>query len=191
MGVIDMHLSCPVVSLQDESDPAMAAYRTAYRLFPGCHLPLVYLAMEQTKLNNVTMAEQHLMQAQEVCNTDPLIFNELGVLLYRAKQYVGFVQVLLFRPAEYRFLALLSAIPPRSPCTLCLFPTHSVNVCRLARPFVCLSVRSVLCAMSVSLPFCVIWCVRYEAALENFLAVMKAVQCIPPVRSRVPSLLRL
>ena len=67
----------------------MAAYRTAYRLFPGCHLPLVYLAMEHTKLNNVTMAEQYLMLARGVCSFDPLVSNELGTLMYRTKQYVA------------------------------------------------------------------------------------------------------
>lgn len=33
-------------AMQDESDQAMAAYRTATRLFIGCHLPLLCLGME-------------------------------------------------------------------------------------------------------------------------------------------------
>ena len=38
---------------QDESDQAMAAYRTAARLFPGCHLPALCIGMEYRRTNNL------------------------------------------------------------------------------------------------------------------------------------------
>ena len=37
---------------------AMAAYRTAARLFPGLHLPLVGMGMEYQRMNNLHLAEQ-------------------------------------------------------------------------------------------------------------------------------------
>jgi anaphase-promoting complex subunit 6 len=64
----------------------MMAYRTAIRLFPGCHLPLVYLGMEYTKSGNVNMGEQYLQLARSVCSTDPLVSNELGTLRFKQQR---------------------------------------------------------------------------------------------------------
>eukprot|EP00741_Cyanophora_paradoxa_P021394 tig00021350_g20653.t1 len=65
----------------------MAAYRTASRLFVGCHLPLVYIGMEYMRTNNVSIAEQFFSQAIDICPTDPLVSNELGVVAFQKKQY--------------------------------------------------------------------------------------------------------
>ncbi len=43
---------------------AMAAYRTAARLFPGLHLPLVGMGMEYQRMNNLHLAEQMFVQAR-------------------------------------------------------------------------------------------------------------------------------
>ncbi|CAL8472035.1 g11577 [Coccomyxa elongata] len=72
---------------QDESDQAMAAYRTAARLFPGLHLPLLGMGCEYARMNNTTLAEQLLLSAHHMCPQDPLPCNELGCLLFRAKNY--------------------------------------------------------------------------------------------------------
>lgn len=77
---------------QDESDQAMAAYRTASRLFPGCHVPLLYIAMEYLRTNNNNMAMQCIRQARQVCSSDPLIFNELGVVCYNEGKYESAIQ---------------------------------------------------------------------------------------------------
>jgi anaphase-promoting complex subunit 6 len=61
----------------------MAAYRSAFRLFPGCHLPLVGMAMECSRQKNGALAEQYLQQAHALCPWDPLVLNELGVLKSR------------------------------------------------------------------------------------------------------------
>jgi len=79
---------------QDESDQAMAAYRTSLRLFTGSHLPLLYMGMEYLRNNNILQARRQLDQAQAICGTDPLVFNEIGVSLYREKKYAEAVQVL-------------------------------------------------------------------------------------------------
>jgi len=72
---------------QDESDQAMAAYRTASRLFIGSHLPVLCTAIEYLRTNNVSLAEQFLRQAHAMCATDPLVLNELGVVEYRKMRY--------------------------------------------------------------------------------------------------------
>ncbi|KAG0597202.1 hypothetical protein M758_UG320200 [Ceratodon purpureus] len=72
---------------QDESDQAMAAYRTAARLFAGCHLPALCIGMEYLRTNNLNLAEQFFLQARSICPTDPLVFNELGVMAYRNRDY--------------------------------------------------------------------------------------------------------
>jgi len=74
---------------QDESDQAMAAYRTAARLFAGCHLPLLCIGMEYQRTNNLHLAGQFCEQARALCPTDPLVFNELGVLAYRNRDFAA------------------------------------------------------------------------------------------------------
>ena len=87
-------------------------------LFAGCHLPLTYIGMEYIRTNNLTLAEQvplsqrtttyrchlaaqhvgnlcrivvrqFLEQARTVCSTDPLVFNELGIILYKQCKYAN------------------------------------------------------------------------------------------------------
>ncbi|KAL0301258.1 UNVERIFIED_CONTAM: Anaphase-promoting complex subunit [Sesamum radiatum] len=72
---------------QEEGDQAMSAYRTAARLFPGCHLPTLYIGMEYMRTHSFKLAEQFFMQAQVVCPSDPLVYNELGVVAYHMKEY--------------------------------------------------------------------------------------------------------
>lgn len=74
--------------LQDESDQAMASYRTSYRLFPGCHLPLLCMGIECARQKNHSLCEQYLQQAREMCPWDPTTTNELGVAKYREGEYV-------------------------------------------------------------------------------------------------------
>jgi anaphase-promoting complex subunit 6 len=47
---------------QDESDQALAAYRTAARLFPGLHQPLLGMGREYQHMNNHLLAEQMYLQ---------------------------------------------------------------------------------------------------------------------------------
>uniref|UniRef100_A0A803LVT7 Anaphase-promoting complex subunit 6 n=1 Tax=Chenopodium quinoa TaxID=63459 RepID=A0A803LVT7_CHEQI len=67
----------------EEGDQAMLAYRTAARLFPGCHLPTLYIGMEYMRTHSFKLAEQ----AQTICSSDPLVYNELGVVAYHMKEY--------------------------------------------------------------------------------------------------------
>ncbi|KAL1299754.1 anaphase-promoting complex subunit 6 isoform X1 [Arachis ipaensis] len=72
---------------QEEGDQAMSAYRTAARLFPGCHLPALYIGMECMRTHSYKLAEQFFMQAKETCPSDPLVCNELGVVAYHMQEY--------------------------------------------------------------------------------------------------------
>ncbi|KVI10531.1 Tetratricopeptide-like helical, partial [Cynara cardunculus var. scolymus] len=79
---------------KEEGDQAMSGYRTAARLFPGkedsmreipklkaliSHSFTFFLSLSGTLL--------FFMQAKAICPSDPLVYNELGVVAYHMKQY--------------------------------------------------------------------------------------------------------
>eukprot|EP00887_Chlorella_sp_A99_P002438 scaffold10.g2438.t1 len=66
---------------------AMAAYRTAARLFPGLHAPLLGMGMEYLRMNNLGLAETCFAQAAKLCPSDPAVAHELGALAYRSHHY--------------------------------------------------------------------------------------------------------
>ncbi|XP_019187177.1 PREDICTED: anaphase-promoting complex subunit 6 [Ipomoea nil] len=72
---------------REEGDQAMSAYRTAARLFPGCHLPTLYIGMEYMRTHSFKLAEQFFIQAKTICPLDPLVYNELGVVAYHMNEY--------------------------------------------------------------------------------------------------------
>ena len=90
---------------QDETDQAMAAFRTASRLFPGLHIPLLGMGLEYIRMNNLSLAEQMLLRAYRRCPADPAVSHELGSLALRQGQYNDAVQwlhkALLQIPQEY------------------------------------------------------------------------------------------
>lgn len=67
---------------EGEHDQAISAYSTAARLFMGTHLPPLFLGMQNLLLNNMTLADEFLKTAYELCKTDPLLLNEMGVVCY-------------------------------------------------------------------------------------------------------------
>ena len=67
---------------EGEHDQAIAAYSTAVRLFQGTHLPHLFLGMQNLQLNNLQLAQEFLSRAHELCDTDPLVLNELAVVFY-------------------------------------------------------------------------------------------------------------
>ena len=102
---------------EGEHDQAIAAYSTAARLFQGSHLPQLFLGMQHLALNNMSLAHEYLCGAYAMStgaasgsvpaipmNTsgglaplggDPLVLNELGVVLYHQNHLEGAVE--LFR----------------------------------------------------------------------------------------------
>lgn len=67
---------------EGEHDQAISAYSTAARLFMGTHLPQLFLGMQNHMLNNMTLADEFLKTAYELCESDPLLLNEMGIVLY-------------------------------------------------------------------------------------------------------------
>lgn len=70
----------------DETDQAMAGYRTAARLFPGLYEPLLGMGLEYSKMNNFPLAEQMLIAAYAKCPKNASIAHELGTLCYRSSK---------------------------------------------------------------------------------------------------------
>ncbi|SJL04405.1 uncharacterized protein ARMOST_07771 [Armillaria ostoyae] len=72
---------------EDEHDHAITAYSTCARMFTGTHLPLMFIGMEHLTLSNTSLAEESLSAARHMCDTDPLLINELGVLAFSQGKY--------------------------------------------------------------------------------------------------------
>lgn len=71
---------------QDESDQAMVAYRTAAKLFPGCHFCPLFVGMECARTNNLPLAVRYFDNAKEICPSDPLVYHEVGVVHYKNQE---------------------------------------------------------------------------------------------------------
>jgi anaphase-promoting complex subunit 6 len=111
---------------EGEHDQAIAAYSTAARLFQGSHLPQLFLGMQHLALNNMSLAHEYLCAAYAMSSGspsgslttipnapssglpslggDPLVLNELGVVLYHQSHLESAAD--LFRQA----LALASSL---------------------------------------------------------------------------------
>ena len=71
----------------DETDQAMAAYRTAARLFPGLYEPHLGMSLEYSKMNNMALAEKMCKIAYSKCPRDPSVLHEMGTLAYKNGRY--------------------------------------------------------------------------------------------------------
>eukprot|EP00392_Amoebophrya_sp_AT5.2_P006948 g6960.t1 len=85
-------------AMQEESDQALAAYRTAGRLFPASHLPHLFLGMEYVRTSNLVLGEQALKMGLSAAPEDPALWNELGVCAFEKQDYRQAVE--LFRRAH-------------------------------------------------------------------------------------------
>ena len=74
-------------ALQDESEPALAAYRTAMRLHPASHLPPLAMVPLMQASGQVALAKQYLELAMSRCPFDPLVYHEAGVLEYNTGSF--------------------------------------------------------------------------------------------------------
>lgn len=74
---------------EGEHDQAMAAYFTASKLMPRCHLPLLYIGLEYGKTHNPTLAERFLTQALTLSPDDPFVKQEMGVIVYQNGDHIA------------------------------------------------------------------------------------------------------
>lgn len=78
---------------EGEHDQAISAYATAARLFQGTHLPQLFLGMQNLSLHNLPLAREYLQAAHNLCQTDPLLLNEMGVVFYHEERFAEAVNV--------------------------------------------------------------------------------------------------
>ena len=76
-----------VLSTIEESEQALAAYRTAVRLYPEHYLPLLCIGKEFIRTNNQWLAIHSLQSASHLSPLDIHIANELGVSFAKMGRY--------------------------------------------------------------------------------------------------------
>ncbi|KAK2463455.1 hypothetical protein APHAL10511_004541 [Amanita phalloides] len=76
-------------ALEGEHDHAVTAYSTCARMFTGSHLPLMFVGMEHITLSNYLLADEALNAANAMCDGDPLLLNERGVMAYNHGDHSG------------------------------------------------------------------------------------------------------
>ncbi|KAJ4331668.1 anaphase-promoting complex subunit Cut9 [Ascochyta clinopodiicola] len=79
---------------EGEHDQAISAYSTAARLFQGTHLPQLFLGMQNLQLNNLTLAREYLNAAFVLCDTDPLLLNEMAVVAFHETDHAVAISLL-------------------------------------------------------------------------------------------------
>ena len=72
----------------EESDQALAAYRTAARLFPGSPAPVLYMGVEYARGANWALATQFLTSAREASPMDARPVHELACVALRCGEAV-------------------------------------------------------------------------------------------------------
>lgn len=72
---------------EGEHDHAVTAYSTCARMFAGSHLPMLFIGMEQIMLSNHELADEALHAAHTMCDSDPLLINEQGVMAFTHGEY--------------------------------------------------------------------------------------------------------
>ncbi|KAF8828845.1 hypothetical protein HHX47_DHR3000022 [Lentinula edodes] len=75
-------------AMEGEHDHAVTAYSTCARMFTGSHLPLMFVGMEQITLSNHEQADEALNASYSMCDGDPLLMNERGVMAYNRGDYM-------------------------------------------------------------------------------------------------------
>jgi anaphase-promoting complex subunit 6 len=106
--------------------------------------------MQHLQLNNLQLAEEYLLQAHGICDTDPLLLNELGVAAFERARYTEAVHFFneAIRVAEkgewdqhawtvaytnlghaYRKMGYLSFVFDCAPCLLSLISFFLGFVC--------------------------------------------------------------
>lgn len=81
-----------ILSLQEESEQAVAAYRSAVRLQPNNFFPLLCLGKEFIRTNNLSLAAHTLSGARNLCSVDAHVLNELGVVFVRLERFTEALQ---------------------------------------------------------------------------------------------------
>ncbi|KAF0444833.1 Anaphase-promoting complex subunit 6 [Gigaspora margarita] len=49
------------------------------KLYPGSHLSTLFIGMQRLQAKNLLSAEEYLLTSSQICESDPLVLNELGM----------------------------------------------------------------------------------------------------------------
>lgn len=71
----------------EEGEEAKKVYEKAMHLFPGLHHCSVYLGMQLSRRDQLDKAQREFNKACNAVPSDPLAFNELGVLRFSQRNY--------------------------------------------------------------------------------------------------------
>ncbi|KAF9149723.1 anaphase promoting complex subunit cdc16 [Linnemannia schmuckeri] len=74
-------------AMEGEHEKAISAYGTSTRLFQGSHLGPMYIGMQHLQQNNAALAEKYFDACLTICDSDPLLLNEMGVMYYQLGRY--------------------------------------------------------------------------------------------------------
>ena len=69
-----------VLAAQEESEHAISAFRSASRLLPGDHRPLILMAKELVRTNYLSLALHILTTALKLSPKNAIVLNEIGVI---------------------------------------------------------------------------------------------------------------
>ncbi|KAF9217676.1 anaphase promoting complex subunit cdc16 [Podila verticillata] len=72
---------------EGEHDQAIAAYATSSKLFQGSHLGSMYIGMQHLQQSNVLLAQKYFTGCLAICDTDPVLLNEVAVMHFNLTEY--------------------------------------------------------------------------------------------------------
>ena len=76
-----------VFAVCGEHDQAVASYQKAMRCYSKSHVSYLCLCQEMLAMADKTSAMRYLKSAHELCDNDPLVFNEYGVIAFQNKEF--------------------------------------------------------------------------------------------------------
>lgn len=75
-----------ILAAQEESEHAISAFRSASRLLPGDHRPIVFMAKELVRTNHLSLGLHLLSSALKISPRDATVHNEIGVILLKQER---------------------------------------------------------------------------------------------------------
>ena len=58
-------------------------------LITSSHIPYLFIGMQHLQANNLLSADEYLSTSFQLCEGDPLVYNELGVMYYQKSKYAS------------------------------------------------------------------------------------------------------
>ena len=67
-------------------DQAMAVYLDLSKAMPNSFLPMLFVGVEYSHLNNAIMAEKYIKEALQLSQNDLFVLHELAIVYYQKKE---------------------------------------------------------------------------------------------------------